>query len=323
MSESRVELKCSLYNVHHEIDMDRLTVEWIASKYQPGNRMSTDQSISCNGVLHQDVPKLIQKDKPRCMISTDFPFDDLKTSRFNISCHALMILENITLSNAATYTCRARIAFSPMTKKSKVDRNRRKIADPVNEHENDPYTLKYEMRTQLTIRVNRRNDYYVHKIVSSVIGIVVIIAVLLLVGKKVLGHKLGWETKPSNYAPTWPNAVPTACRRSASAGSLHSLHHSRSTLRRPSEPVVYEEEESDEDYIKSANHYRSNSDNYYSDNIEDMSEDNEGDEDSDKAEIKEFLRNVRSHGSFKLILGDSVVEPRRESKNPLERVANT
>ena len=176
MTESRVELKCSLYNVHHEIDMDRLTVEWIASKYQPGNRMSTglcelishfcyestinnflekicakkifiaiflnskifaisftDQSISCKGVLHQDVPKLIQKDKPRCMISTDFPFDDLKTSRFNISCHALMILENITLSNAATYTCRARIAFTPMTKKSKVDRNRRKIADPVNE----------------------------------------------------------------------------------------------------------------------------------------------------------------------------------------------
>ena len=41
MSESRVELKCSLYNVHHEIDMDRLTVEWIASKYQPGNRMSS------------------------------------------------------------------------------------------------------------------------------------------------------------------------------------------------------------------------------------------------------------------------------------------
>ena len=87
------------------------------------------------------------------------------------------------------------------------------------------------MRTQLTIRVNRRNDYYVHKIVSSVIGIVVIITVLLLVGKKVLGHKLGWENKPSNYAPEWPNAVPAACRRSASAGSLHSLHHSRSTLR--------------------------------------------------------------------------------------------
>ena len=41
ISESRVELKCSLYNVHHEIDMDRLTVEWIASKYQPGNRMSS------------------------------------------------------------------------------------------------------------------------------------------------------------------------------------------------------------------------------------------------------------------------------------------
>ena len=83
------------------------------------------------------------------------------------------------------------------------------------------------MRTQLTIRVNRRNDYYVHKIVSSVIGIVVIITVLLLVGKKVLGHKLGWENKPSNYAPEWPNAVPV-CRRSASAGSLH---HSRSTIR--------------------------------------------------------------------------------------------
>ena len=58
--------------------------------------------------------------------------------------------------------------------------------------------------------------------------------------------------------------------------------------------------------------------NYYSDNQYDDDE-----EDSDKAEIKEFLRKVRSHGSFKLIVGDSVVESRRESKNPIERVANT
>ena len=41
MSESRVELKCSLYNVHHEIDMDRFTVEWIARKYQPGNKLAS------------------------------------------------------------------------------------------------------------------------------------------------------------------------------------------------------------------------------------------------------------------------------------------
>ena len=85
----------------------------------------------------------------------------------------------------------------------------------------------YEMSVQLLVRVSRRDDYYVHKIVSLVIGSVVIITLLFLVGKKVLGHKLGWESKETcNYAPEWPNAVPA--RGFASAGSLH---HSRSTLR--------------------------------------------------------------------------------------------
>lgn len=87
--------------------------------------------------------------------------------------------------------------------------------------------MNYEMSAQLLIRVSRRNDYYVHKIVSLVIGSVVTITLLFLVGKKVLGHKLGWESKEGcNYAPEWPNAVPA--RGFASAGSLH---HSRSTLR--------------------------------------------------------------------------------------------
>ena len=45
------------------------------------------------------------------------------------------------------------------------------------------------------------------------------------------------------------------------------------------------------------------------------------DEDNDKAEIKEFLRKVRSHGSFKFTIGDE--SPRAPSKNPLHRVANT
>lgn len=31
MSEDTLELKCSFYNVHHEVDMDRFSVEWIAS----------------------------------------------------------------------------------------------------------------------------------------------------------------------------------------------------------------------------------------------------------------------------------------------------
>ena len=86
------------------------------------------------------------------------------------------------------------------------------------------------MSAQIAIRISRQNDYYVHKIVSAVIGSLVIITLCLMVGKKVLGHKLGWENKEScNYAPEWPNAVPA--RRIASAGSLHSLHQSRSTLR--------------------------------------------------------------------------------------------
>ena len=103
------------------------------------------------------------------------------------------------------------------------------------------------------------------------------------------------------------------------------MHFSISCFRRPSEPCIDEEEEYEADLnINSrADHYRHNSDNYSDlDNLEEVEED-EDDEDSDKAEMKEFLRKVRSHGSFKLIMGDSVVEPRRDSKNPLERVANT
>lgn len=49
MSGDRVELKCSLYNVHHEIDMDRFSVEWIASKYQQSSKKSgsTTSSGTC------------------------------------------------------------------------------------------------------------------------------------------------------------------------------------------------------------------------------------------------------------------------------------
>ena len=83
------------------------------------------------------------------------------------------------------------------------------------------------MSARVLLRVSRRNDYYVHKIVALVIGCVVILTLMFLVGKKILGHKLGWESKETcNYAPEWPHAVPA--RTFASAGSLH---HSRSTLR--------------------------------------------------------------------------------------------
>ena len=101
------------------------------------------------------------------------------------------------------------------------------------------------------------------------------------------------------------------------------MHFLISWFRRPSEPCIDEEEEYEADLnINSrADHYRHNSDNYS--DLDNLEEEDEDEDDSDKAEMKEFLRKVRSHGSFKLIMGDSVVEPRRDSKNPLERVANT
>jgi hypothetical protein len=94
-------------------------------------------------------------------------------------------------------------------------------------NDDESFKSNYEMTARIMLRVSRKNDYYVHKIVSLVIGSGVVITLLLLVGKKVLGHKLGWENKEAcNYAPEWPNGVPA--RRIASAGSLY---HSKSTLR--------------------------------------------------------------------------------------------
>ena len=50
----------------------------------------------------------------------------------------------------------------------------------------------------------------------------------------------------------------------------------------------------------------------------------ENDPNEEKAEIKEFLRKVRSHGSFKIIIGDESHEsPIPVSKNPIRRVQNT
>ena len=95
-----------------------------------------------------------------------------------------------------------------------------------NPPEEESFMSNYEMSVELLVRVSRRNDYYVHKIVALVVGGVVVITLFLLLGKKALGHKLGWESKETcNYAPEW-NAAPA--RTIASAGSLH---HSRSTLR--------------------------------------------------------------------------------------------
>merc|ERR1719270_634833 len=250
------------------------------------------------------APRLIETKKPICRISTGFPFKDLKSSKMNISCHSTLTLENVTIKETAIYTCRARIAFKPIISSQtyKNGRHRRKIQPIVRKNgaAKDPYSINYEMSAKLLVRVSRSNDYYVHKIVALVIGGVVIITLLFLVGKKVLGHKLGWESKETcNYAQEWPNAVPA--RTIASAGSLH---HSRSTLRRPSEPCIAEAEEEAE--YAEAEFQRRNErvDSFNSEDTNEAEIEHENDPEEDKAEIKEFLRKVRSHGSFKIIIGD-------------------
>ena len=46
MSEDTVQLKCLIHNVHHEIDMEKFSVEWIASGY---NSMPKLESGAKNG----------------------------------------------------------------------------------------------------------------------------------------------------------------------------------------------------------------------------------------------------------------------------------
>ena len=82
----------------------------------------------------------------------------------------------------------------------------------------------------------------------------------------------------------------------------------------PSEPCIAEE-------VEEFEYKRDNErvDSFNSDDTNELPE--HPDPEEDKAEIKEFLRKVRSHGSFKIIIGDE--SPRSVSKNPLHRVANT
>ena len=81
---------------------------------------------SCKG---SSGSHLIKTDKPKCRVSTDFPFDDLQTSIMNISCHSSLILKNVSINETAIYTCRARIAFKTVLSPDSEDRNRRKILD--------------------------------------------------------------------------------------------------------------------------------------------------------------------------------------------------
>lgn len=87
-------------------------------------------------------------------------------------------------------------------------------------------------------------------------------------------------------------------------------------FRRPSEPCIAEEEE-DNFEIK---HFRIDSENSSNPDPDPDNLDLE-DDDIDNSEMNEFLKKVRSHGSFKFVLGDD--SPHSTSKNPLHRVANT
>lgn len=69
------------------------------------------------------APQLIKTDVPKCRMSTDFPFEDLKSSVMNISCHSTLTLRNVSANNSAFYTCRAKIGFKAM----EMERKRRKI----------------------------------------------------------------------------------------------------------------------------------------------------------------------------------------------------
>ena len=76
--------------------------------------------------IMSNAPRLIQTKTPICRISTDFPFVDLKSSKMNISvsCHSTLTLENVTINETAIYTCRARLAFKPLS--SGTDENDRR-----------------------------------------------------------------------------------------------------------------------------------------------------------------------------------------------------
>ena len=70
--------------------------------------------------------QLMQTDAPKCQISTDFPFEDLKRSVMNISCRSTFTLYNVSNNDSALYTCRAKLAFKSV-KYEGDERNRRKI----------------------------------------------------------------------------------------------------------------------------------------------------------------------------------------------------
>ena len=152
LTEDTIHLKCSFYNVHHEVDMDRFSVQWISTKYHPKRQQEqpTENSkaffsfftqrdtrqtflffVAMLASLDEEscaekmeyAPQLIKTDVPKCRMSTDFPFEDLKSSVMNISCHSTLTLRNVSANNSAFYTCRAKIGFKAM----EMERKRRKI----------------------------------------------------------------------------------------------------------------------------------------------------------------------------------------------------
>ena len=58
-------------------------LEYLFEKVNSSFSFLPDEKLSCEDKLRQ-APKLINVDKPRCRVSTSFPFDDLK-SRWEIS----------------------------------------------------------------------------------------------------------------------------------------------------------------------------------------------------------------------------------------------
>ena len=49
MSEDTVQLKCLIHNVHHEIDMEKFSVEWIASGYNSMPKLESEAESPQNG----------------------------------------------------------------------------------------------------------------------------------------------------------------------------------------------------------------------------------------------------------------------------------
>ena len=49
MSEDTVQLKCLIHNVHHEIDMEKFSVEWIASGYNSMPKLESGAESPQNG----------------------------------------------------------------------------------------------------------------------------------------------------------------------------------------------------------------------------------------------------------------------------------